>query len=162
MIFWENDISVDRRPYVMELQRYLRALERESLGTTTIPQDGFFGADTADGVRRFQQSMGLKMTGTVDRQTWEALVIAYLEQAQNNSPPLTIRGLRQPLLQPGDDGNAVVFLNVMLGLTDTVYTTATEEAVRQIQSAALLPMTGNTDTATWNAVVRLYNQGGAT
>lgn len=162
MIFWENDISVDRRPYVMELQRYLRALERENLGTTTIPQDGIFGVDTADGVRRFQQSMNLEMTGVVDRQTWETLVIAYREQEQNNAPPLTIRGLRQPLLQPGDDGNAVVFLNVMLGLTDAVYTTATEEAVRQIQSAALLPITGNTDTATWNAVVRLYNQGGAT
>ncbi|MBR0447224.1 MAG: peptidoglycan-binding protein [Clostridia bacterium] len=161
MNFWENDITIDRRPYVMELQRYLRALERERVGTTTIPQDGFFGADTTAGVRRFQQLMDLETTGVVDRQTWEALVSAYLEQEQNNAPPLTIRGLRQPLLQPGDDGNAVVFLNVMLGLTDTVYTTATEEAVRQIQSAALLPVTGNTDTTTWNAVVRLYNQGGA-
>lgn len=160
MTFWDNDITTDRRPYVMELQRYLRALERERLGTTTVPQDGFFGADTTEGVRRFQQSAELKITGIVDRLTWEALVLAYREQQSENTLPLAIRGLRQPLLQPGDDGNAVVFLNVMLGLADTVYTTATEETVRRIQSAALLPVTGNTDKATWDAVVRLYNQGG--
>lgn len=160
MTFWDNDITADRRPYVIELQRYLRALEREKFGTTTVPQDGFFGADTTEGVRRFQRSAELEITGIVDRLTWEALVLAYREQQSENTLPITIHGLRQPLLQPGDDGNAVIFLNVMLGLSDTVYSTATEEAIRRIQSDAFLPVTGNTDKATWNAVVRLYNQGG--
>jgi len=125
-----------------------------------VPQDGFFGADTTEGVRRFQRSAKLEITGIVDRLTWEALVLAYREQQSENTLPITIHGLRQPLLQPGDDGNAVIFLNVMLGLSDTVYSTATEEAIRRIQSDAFLPVTGNTDKATWNAVVRLYNQGG--
>lgn len=161
MNFWDNDITSDRRPYVMELQRYLRTLEREKQGATTVPQDGFFGADTAEGVRRFQKDAGLEITGIVDLRTWEALALAYRELERKEAPPLSIRGLRQPLLQPGDEGDAAVFLNVMLGLADATYTTATEEAVRCIQAAAMLPVNGNTDKPTWDAVVRLYNQGGA-
>ena len=157
---WDNDITTDQRPYVMELQGYLRHIQRDQTDATTVPLDGFFGTDTEAGVRQFQQENGLSPTGRVDRDTWDAIFIAYRDIEQQNSPPLLIRGLRQPLLQPGDEGDAVVFLNRMLGLAGVIYTTATEEAVRQIQSSAQLPTTGNTDKDTWDAVVRLYNQGG--
>ena len=159
MTSWDNDITTDKRPYVMEIQRYLRTLERAQFGTTAVPQDGFFDTATADGVRRFQQSAELEPTGIVDLITWETLVNTYREQQLENSPPMAIQGLRQPLLHPGDTDDAVIFLNVMLGLYDTIYTTATAEAIRNIQKAALLPITGNTDKFTWDAVVRLYNQG---
>lgn len=159
-LLWDNDITTDTRPYVMELQGYLRTIQRARYGTTTVPMDGFYSADTAAGVRQFQQSEGLPVTGTVDAVTWDALYIAYREADQQTTPPIAIRGLRQPLLQPGDRGDAVVFLNVMLGLAETTYTTATEQAVRRVQSASLLPVTGNTDKDTWDAVTNLYNQGG--
>ncbi len=160
MSLWDNDITTDTRPYVMELQSYLRAIQRDRYGTTTVPMDGFFGADTAAGVRQFQQAEGLPVTGTTDRVTWDAIYVVYRETDRRQTPPLTIRGLRQTLLQPGDDGDAVVFLNVMLGIPDTVYTVNTEEAVREIQTVSFLPITGNTDKDTWDAVVTLYNQGG--
>ena len=159
-LLWDNDITTDTRPYVMELQGYLRTIKRARYGTTTVPMDGFYSADTAAGVRQFQQSEGLPVTGTVDAVTWDALYIAYREADQQTAPPIAIRGLRQPLLQPGDRGDAVVFLIVMLGLADTTYTTATEQAVRRVQSASLLPVTGNTDKDTWDAVTNRYNQGG--
>lgn len=162
MNFWENDITIDRRPYVMELQSYLRALERDQTGTTAVPQDGFFGTDTTAGVQRFQKAAGLPVTGTVDRITWVTLFLAYQALLREQAPPLTIRGLRQPLLQPGDQGEAVQFLNIMLGIADAAYTTETEEAIRRAQQSAFLPITGNTDKDTWDAVVRLYNQGGTT
>lgn len=158
---WDNDITSDRRPYVMELQGYLRTIQRDRTGTTTVPVDGFYGTDTEAGVRQFQQENGLPNTGQVDRETWDALFFAHQEVVEQNRPPLLIRGLRQALLQPGDDGDAVVFLNVMLGVIGNTYTTATEQAIRNIQASAQLPMTGNTDKDTWDAVVRLYNQGGA-
>ena len=161
MSLWDNDITADNRPYVMELQSYLRTIQRDRYGTTTVPLDGFYGADTAAGVSQFQTSVGMPRTGEVDWQTWEALVIANQETQNRVAPPLYIRGLRVPLLQPGDGGDAVVFLNVMLNTPGGIYTTATEEAVRQIQQSALLPITGNTDKDTWDAVVRLYNQGDA-
>lgn len=160
MNFWDNDVTTDRRPYVMEVQSYLRALERAETGTTTVPQDGFYGADTTAGVGAFQANIGLPVTGEVDRTTWEALTAAYRNLQKEQTPPLLIRGLRQPLLQPGDESDAVLFLNAMLGLSDFLYTTATEEAVRTVQKGAFLPITGNTDKDTWDAVVRQYNQGG--
>lgn len=159
MSLWDNDITTDSRPYVMELQSYLRTIQRDRFGATTVPLDGFFGADTAAGISQFQTAVGLPRTGTVNQETWEALVDANRETQTRLALPLFIRGLRVPLLQPGDGGDAVVFLNVMLDTPGTVYTTATEEAVRQIQKNALLPITGNTDKDTWDAVVRLYNWG---
>lgn len=160
MTFWDNDITTDQRSYVMELQSYLRALERDRTGTTTVPQDGFFGDDTAAGVRHFQQQAGLPVTGQVDRVTWETLFAAYSEQNRKQAPPLSIIGLRQPELQPGDQGDSVLFLNTMLGLSEPTYTPATVQAIKKFQAAALLPVTGITDKPTWDAVTRLYNQGG--
>lgn len=160
MSLWDNDITADTRPYVMELQSYLRTIQRDRYGAATVPMDGFFGTATAAGVRQFQQAEGLPVTGTADRVTWDALYVVYQETERRQAPPLNIHGLRQSLLQPGDRGDAVVFLNMMLGLPDTVYTVSTEEAIREIQAVSFLPVTGNTDKETWNAVVSLYNQGG--
>lgn len=157
---WDNDITTDTRPYVMELQSYLRAIQRARYGTTTVPMDGFYGTDTAAGVRQFQQEAGLPVTGNADRATWEAIYLMFSDTDYLQTPPLTIRGLRQSLLQPGDDGDAVIFLNVMLNTPGDTYTTATEEAVRAIQAISFLPVTGNTDKDTWDAVTALYNQGG--
>lgn len=72
-----NDITQDRRPYVMELQGYLRALQRRRYGTTTVPRDGFYGIDTAAGVLAFQAEAGLPQTGRTDRETWEAVYAVY-------------------------------------------------------------------------------------
>ena len=157
---WDNDITTDTRPYVMELQSYLRLLQRARYGTTTIPMDGFYDAATTAGVRQFQQQEGLPMTGITDAATWEALHAIYRETDRQQTPPLTIQGLRSPLLQPGDSGDAVVFLNTMLGLSADIYTTDTEEAVRALQAVSFLPVTGNTDKDTWDAVTARYNQGG--
>ncbi len=156
---WDNDITADTRPYIMELQSYLRAIQRARYGATTVPMDGFYGDDTAAGVRQFQEAEGLPITGTTDRDTWEALYVVYQDTDRQQAPPLTIRGLRQPLLQPGDSGDAVVFLNIMLGTPSSTYTTDTEEAVRAIQAISFLPVTGNTDKDTWDAVTALYNRG---
>ena len=155
----DNDITTDSRPYVMELQSYLRAIQRARYGTTTVPMDGFYGADTADGVRQFQQAEKLPITGAVNRETWEAIYAVYLDTERRQTPPTLIRGLRRPLLQPGDRGDAVIFLNVMLGIVGNEYTVETEEIIRTIQRISFLPVTGNTDKDTWDAVVALYNRG---
>lgn len=158
---WDNDITGDSRPYVMELQSYLRAIQRARYGTTTVPMDGFYGNDTAAAVRQFQQAEQLPITGEVNRATWDAIYLVYQDTDRRQAPPLRIRGLRQPLLQPGDRGDGVIFLNVMLGIAGEEYTTTTEETIRKIQQVSFLPITGNTDKDTWDAVVALYNRGDA-
>ena len=159
MSLWDNDITTGTRPYVMELQSYLRTIQRARYGNTTVPLDGFYGADTAGGVRQFQSSAALPPTGITDRQTWDAIFAVYGEVERQQSPPLPIFGLRQELLRLGDEGDAVAFLNVMLGGSGNQYTIATQQAVKTIQNISFLPVTGNTDKDTWDAVTALYNQG---
>ena len=64
----------------------------------------------------------------------------------------------------------MLFLNAMIGrlakvynnISDTPadnrYTTATTAAVQGIQQWADLPITGTTDTATWDIITTLYNR----
>lgn len=166
----DNDITVDSRPYIIELQGYLRTIQRTRQGSTTVPQDGYYGPDTTAGVRQFQQEEGLPPTGRVDAATWNALYRAYTAITAAAQPPTAIVGKGNAPLVEGDRGDPVLFLNAMIGRLarvynnvlytppDNRYTPATAFAVRGIQEWAGLPVTGQTDTATWNAVTTLYNE----
>ncbi|MDZ7838863.1 MAG: peptidoglycan-binding protein [Actinomycetota bacterium] len=58
---------------IVDLQMRLKKLGYD-LGDTQI--DGFFGLDTENAVKKFQQERGLDSTGIVDGQTWQELVDA--------------------------------------------------------------------------------------
>ncbi len=169
-----NDISVDRAVYVRQLQSYLRTVQRYRTGSTLVPDDGIYGSRTAAAVREFQQEEGLPVTGVVDRATWDALYLAYLQVLTLLSPPVPIQSYQSPetALVPGDQGDGVAFLQVMLRRlaqrfpeipTETVitgiYSPTTAEAAAAIPRQSGLPVTGNTDRATWEAVTRLYGTG---
>ena len=170
MSLLDNDITVDSRPYVIELQGYLRVIQRARQGSTTVPQDGYYGPATAEGVRQFQAEEGLPPTGRVDDATWDALYRAYTAITAAAQPPTAIVGKGDIPLKEGDVGDPVLFLNAMIGRLsrvynnilytppDTRYTPATAYAVRGIQEWAGLPVTGETDTATWDIIATLYNQ----
>ena len=57
MSLLDNDITVDSRPYIIELQGYLRTIQRVRQGSTTVPQDGYYGPATAEGNRSFASSL---------------------------------------------------------------------------------------------------------
>lgn len=170
MSLLDNDITVDSRPYIIELQGYLRTIQRIRQGSTTVPQDGYYGPATTEGVRQFQQEEGLPPTGRVDAATWDALYRAYTAITAAAQPPTPIIGKGSAPLVEGDRGDPVLFLNAMIGRLarvynnilytppDNRYTAATVYAVRGIQEWAGLPVTGETDTATWDIITSLYNQ----
>lgn len=165
----DNDITLSPRPYVIELQGYLRALERAETGAVTVPQDGYYGPDTTEAVRRFQQNNGLPPNGRTDAATWEAVFHTYLALQAAAQPPAPVGSKGATPLTVGDRGDPVLFLNAMIGRiaqvysnlpsapSDNRYTTATADAIRGIQRWAELPVTGDTDTATWNTVTALYH-----
>ena len=170
MSLLDNDITVDSRPYVIELQGYLRTIQRTRQSSTTVPQDGYYGPATAEGVRQFQAEEGLPPTGQVDTATWDALYRVYTAITAAAQPPAPIVGKGSAPLKEGDRGDPVLFLNAMIGRLsrvyrnilytppDSYYSAATAYAVRGIQEWAHLPVTGETDTATWDVITTLYNQ----
>ena len=168
-----NDITVDRAFYIRELQSYLRAIQRDRTGSTLVPTDGSYGSRTTAAVREFQQEEGLPVTGVTDRTTWEAARRAYLEILAKTASPTPIQGYQTPqtALAPGDRGDGVAFLQIMLrrlagrfpGIPaeesiSGIYTPDTALAVAAVQAVSDLPQTGLTDKATWDAVTRLYNR----
>ena len=166
----DNDITTDQRPYIIELQGYLRTIQRAHQGSTTVPQDGYYGPTTMEAVRQFQQEEGLTPTGQVDYATWSAIYRTYTDITPAAQPPTPIKGKGDTPLTEGDRGDPVLFLNAMIGRLSRVYnnilyappdhryTPTTTYAVKGIQEWANLPITGDTDTATWNIVATLYNQ----
>ncbi len=169
-----NDITVDRAFYIRELQSYLRAIRISRGGDADIPVDGIYGTDTAQAVREFQQSLGLPVTGDVDRVTWDAIRETYLETVYAAALPTPIQAYQDPdqFLQTGDQGDGVAFLQILLRRLSLrypnlpplytisgIYTPETEQAVKAFQRLVGLPETGLTDKPTWDAITRLYNDG---
>ncbi len=168
-----NDITTDTTAHIRELQQYLRVVRRERDGVTDVPIDGRFGPDTAEAVRRFQEEIGLPVTGDVDRATWDSLVTAAQEIIDLHALPTPVQGFRmnQPPLAVGATGDSVWILqSVLLALSTRyrnlppsefpsgTYTDATARTVRSLQRRAGLPETGQVNKATWDAIALLYNQ----
>lgn len=168
-----NDIRTDIRLYIMELQRYLQAIQRDRTGNTDIAVDGVFGPNTDREVRQIQQEEGLPVDGVVDQNTWNAIVRLAEQAAQKNAVPLGLTVFRQgqPPLQEGDAGEDVFILQAVLRTlanhyrdlpraTEPTgrYDTATATLVKAIQQRSGLPETGRTDRLTWDAIARLYDE----
>ncbi|MBQ1202302.1 MAG: peptidoglycan-binding protein [Loktanella sp.] len=167
-----NDILYDEAMYIRELQTYLRALQRYKNGYADVAVDGIFGPNTTQAVRDFQQPI-LPVTGVVDLATWQAIYQAYLDLLYFQSLPSSVQVYQQPsiALFPGDQGDGVLFLQIMLRRLSRrfpnipaeqavtgIYTKKTASAVEAVQNISGLPQTGVTDKATWNAITALYNQ----
>jgi peptidoglycan hydrolase-like protein with peptidoglycan-binding domain len=45
-----------------------------------IRADGIYGSGTTRLVKRFQKSVGIKQTGTINRLTWQALLSASMQK----------------------------------------------------------------------------------
>lgn len=168
-----NDIRVDERLYIEELQRYLQIIQWERQGFTTVPADGIFGSNTADAVRQFQRQEGLPDNGIVDHDTWNAIATEAAAVEERNAAPLGLGVYRQGQtpLQEGDVGDDVTILQIILRYLGSLYSdlpsvdqpdgrysSNTAAVIRAIQQRSGLPITGITDKATWNAIVRLYDR----
>jgi putative chitinase len=80
-----------RGPLVIELQRRLMAA-----GFNPGPTDGFFGAQTEDALRSFQQDLGMNADGIVDSNIWRSLGVQLRapEREEVEGPGLSVDQLR--------------------------------------------------------------------
>ncbi|MBQ4139709.1 MAG: peptidoglycan-binding protein [Clostridia bacterium] len=154
------------------LQRYLRQLAYFDEDIPFVPIDGNKGSDTTAAIRAFQSSRGLPATGVADQETWEAIYDEYLISLEKEAPPSGFSPFpsepRDYALRVGDEGFPVSAVQHMLGEISVFfpiaemavsgkYDEATRDAISELQARYLLPVTGEVDKLTWNALVRLYD-----
>ena len=166
-----NDITRDEPLYIRELQTYLRKIGTRCIDIPLVAIDGVFGPETTESVTAFQKKAGLDPNGRVNRKTWDAVVKTYARFLREEAPAEAIRPFPSPqhVIEPGDQGPLVGFLQLMLdtisnryanihasSITGT-YDADTEEAVRDFQRLGGLEPNGKTDKETWNQIARLYN-----
>ena len=158
-------------PYVVVIQASLNRISQNYPAIPKVPTvDGIFGSRTEASVRAFQRIFGLTPDGIVGKATWYALVRLYT--AVTRLSELRSQGQRfysidweyPNSLYPGDQGNKIRHLQYMLSMLsefideipniniDGIYGPATESAVRAAQGWFGLPVTGITDSATWDEI----------
>ncbi|MGM9641723.1 MAG: peptidoglycan-binding protein [Eubacteriales bacterium] len=153
------------------LQKYLRQLAYFDKNIPLVPIDGNPGSVTTDAIRAFQARIGLPVTGVADRETWDALYEDYLISLENESAPSGFSPFpNKPsgyTIKLGDKGFLVSAIQYMLEEISVffpikpvevtgVYDDQTQDAVSEVQARYLLPVTGEVNKLTWNALVRLY------
>ena len=157
---------------ISNLQRYLRQLSyREKI--TPPPVDGIFESDTQRALEEFQELYGLPVSGSANRDTWDALYAAYRASVTETTPPRAVLILPPSSnvfpLKEGSKGLPVNVLQYMLVELSSLYSTlegvavtgeydkATEAAVRELQEKSRLVPSGAVDIPTWNAITDQYN-----
>jgi len=153
-------------------------LNRISSNYPSIPKialpDGVFSFDTENAVKRFQEIFGLTPDGVVGNATWYRILFLYnavkrlneldsegitLEEVTKQYPGATVRG---------DSGDSVRNIQYLLAYVerfydeipplslDGIFGEQTESAVRAFQRLFELPVTGEVDLPTWDALYRTY------
>ena len=164
----------NERDAILNIQRYLRQLSYHNESIPAPALDGIWGKETTDAVRAFQALEGLEANGVVDQATWEALYRAYLDSVNDNSAPVPLaqfpRISEGYALREGDESFLVRLIQYALSELETiyegfdevaqtgVYDEATKRAVADFQEKHKLPVTGEVDRATWDALATTYNR----
>lgn len=159
------------------IQTELNRIARNYPAIPKISQEnGVFGVDTEESVRKFQQIFGLSQTGEVDKSTWYRIKQYYVgvkSLAELVGEGLTISEAQVPFatqLREGSQGIGVrtiqYYLNILAYFNsnlatpplDGVFGPETTNAVRVFQQYYGLPVTGVVNTATWNVLNRIYSE----
>ncbi len=158
---------------IKALQEKLRYIERYS-GGTNLTADGIFGDGTKASVSNIQQAAGFAATGELDRDTLDLINTLYDDIYERNSPAVQIIAFpdSEIILTEGDSSLTTALLNLMLAALSAEFENIPEIKSRQsygrdtaegaaaIQRAARLPVNGETDKKTFNAIARLFNRYG--
>lgn len=156
---------------VSTLQTMLRTISHVDRSIPFLHPTGQFDEATLEAVMRFQKSRSLPVTGVVDRQTWDAIMNAFLQAWGTISPPATLSLFTPttPDVHPGQSSPLLplvqeIFRALSHKLADVtavpstgVLDEATAANLRWLQNRASLPATGILDRTTWNMLVRLFD-----
>lgn len=159
------------------IQTELNRIARNYPAIPKIAQEnGNFGVDTENAVRKFQEVFSLPQTGEVDKTTWYRIRQYYngvKRLAELTSEGVSLTEALLPFIgefTAGIQGNEVrgiqYYLNILAYFNPTIpqvtingiYDPATIQAVEAFQSFYGLPVTGIVDADTWNMMQRIYRE----
>ena len=162
------------RNAVMNMQRYLRQLEHGKGNINKVPVDGIFGEDTRNALMRFQESVGLPVTGIADAESWDRLFAEYNKSLIRNSSANGIFPFfdlpDDYELSIGDNNTLVSVLEIMLNELSTEYTEfqnaflsngifdkEKSDLIFGYQIKNMIPASGKVDRVTWNHLADDFN-----
>ncbi len=161
-----------RRSHIYDLQRFLRRIQQEQGYPQPLTPDGIFGSETETGVKDFQRSNGIPITGTANYDTWTRIFDQYMALRPGDTMPAAVLFFptgTDVKLAPGSKGIPVLALQMLLNtpvkhyanlspipLTGE-YDAVTANAVSMAQRSFQLPETGITDRTTWDAIALQHN-----
>lgn len=160
-----------RRDHIREIQTYLRAISFFDDRVPFVGIDGIYGPETEEAVAAYQRARGLRVTGTVNQETWNYLVKEYDIIQGLQRPPQAIQPFPSIsyIIEPGDKGSIVFILQIMLNAIGKAYTNIppvpvdgifgprTEESVKDIQRVLKREPTGQVNKTDWDLLADTYN-----
>lgn len=155
---------------VCGLQYMLRQLARHYPILPELAVDGVFGEQTLEAVMRFQREFQGKVTGVVDRLTWNAIRELWLAAEAEQAPPRPLRAFpgEGGRVEPGESTDFLGVPQAMFQMlarqfsgisphpVNGVHGPASADNVRWLQRAAGRAETGVLDKQTWEMLSRLY------
>lgn len=155
---------------VRSLQTMLRVIGMDAGRDLTVIPDGIFGPQTQAEVSRFQRERGLSVTGVVNQETWERIVLEYRDALTRLAPAEPIRIILNPgkVFRLGERSYYIFLIQAMLHAMAEIYGSLdappitgeydayTAEAVALFQGMSGLPQTGEVDKVTWKHLVLQY------
>lgn len=162
-----------------EVRTIQRQLNRIARNYPMIPEitntNGVYGRDTENAVKAFQRIFNLTDDGIVGEATWYKIKRVYnavKRLSELYSEGITISEVQRQYENPlsvGSSGVAVRVIQYFLSFlgyfnnelspiaVDGIFGKNTENAVKEFQQWAGLPVTGIVDPRTWNTIINEYN-----
>ena len=150
---------------IYNLQKYLRAISFADERVLRPPLDGIFNSATEESVRSFQESHQITPNGIVDRETWDAIYSEYKALALTEELPFFPSSPVGYATRLGEESSFVSIVQILLQELSSVYDdleaveltgiydTATENAIKELQRASGLPITGELDRRTYRRLL---------
>lgn len=158
---------------VLAIQYYLRVIGEFNNMIPIIAVDGYFGPETTQAVKAFQQFYGLPVTGVVDEATWDLMVEAYAGTLASLPPEYRSEAeVLYPgvILRLGMSGPSISTLQTFLSLISNTFPNIPKVAVTgyfgpETQAAVLayqrefgLTPRGIVGPITWSNIARRYRE----
>lgn len=110
----------DKKSAIRDLQRFLFVIGQRH-GIPYVSVDGFYGQETENAVKEFQRIFALDITGTAEKETFDAIYAEYLEIVKNTEGESLDFSEKNFPLKLGDSGNAVSVLNAIIRELSVIY-----------------------------------------